>query len=831
MVTNTTSDDKISFFTIFATSPFLKVGDTCDGSLGALQTCHIDVACKPGKLGPVKGFLVFAFSSRESSGHKKDEDDTFFALEDVDLTCTGVSSGATPTPTATATATATRTATPTATATRTATATATPTATATATATRTATATATPTATATATPTSTATATATPTATSTATATATPTSTATATATPTATATATPTETATATPTPTATSTATATATATATPTATPTPGLQAGDVLITGGDTGGLLGGSIPLATSTISSAGAEIYEALADAFLKVGSLHIPREATAPAVVLPTSIVGPGSLIVGGSNCYPQAINLSATITSAAFAAGTVTITTSAIHHFAASPGNTVTISGNGFAGNNGTFTILATPTTKTFTYADVAGGVGSGGTAVENPEVACGVTGSFGFQCDALATADLYDETTQVFTLAGSGSGFAMTTARSAATATLLADKFSVLITGGSTGSSYLTLTTLPAGYGPAGQVAQNTTEIYNSVTDKFTADVPIPGCPAGTKPPTCTNNSGDALPASCGTGTSQCGLVDSVATLLGSGLIPGGVLVTGGDYITFLGQSSPQAFVYAPYYILGGPFWAASSPMNVARELPGITILPSGKVLVACGLTAEGGACVGLPAGCTGAGTPSSCCTAPGVGLSCGPVSLITNSSAEVFDPTTFAFTLTTGSSATPGAAGGMNQARVAAAELFTSGNDAGHAILAGGVDVTTPSFPACSATTAIAQATQTATDLFDPATTLFTIDGALNTDRSGYGFAILGNITGVNSGDLVVVGGLSSTPIGSGAATTFCGAASYTTNYYELFNPGKGPGKGFWTVGVSLPPVGYTPANAPASALLP
>jgi len=492
-------------------------------------------------------------------------------------------------------------------------------------------------------------------------------------------------------------------------------------------------------------------------------------------------------------------------------------------------------------------------------------------------------------------------------------------MTTARSGATATLLADG-TVLVSGGSTGSTFLGfgagLTTPPVGCGPTGQVAQTSAEIYNPATNAFTATASIPGCPAGTKPGAgCTNNSGDALPAVCpglpstittatesGTtvtitvpapvdglivgggveiggvqaggvnqpgydgifavtgisgntftytaaagltspasggvaiaeGTAQCGLVDSVATLLpGTAAVPFGALVTGGDYITFLGQSSQQAFVYVPVYD-GGPAWAPANPMNVPRELPGITPLPSGKVLIAGGLTGAAGSCVGLPAACTGAGTPNGCCTGAGVGATCGPTAIITNSSAEVFDPATFTWALTSGSTNVPGAAGGMTTPRIATVELFKTGSDAGLAIAAGGINAVTPTFPNCSQATAISQTTTTATDLFDPTTTVFTGTGALNLDRGGYGFGILNS--GPNSTDLVVIGGscstnggLPSAPIGTAQATTTCGGGlfDYQTDYRELFNQGTAT----WTSGADAPPGGYKPAAAPVSAVMP
>ena len=489
-------------------------------------------------------------------------------------------------------------------------------------------------------------------------------------------------------------------------------------------------------------------------------------------------------------------------------------------------------------------------------------------------------------GFQCDALQTAELYNETTQTFTLAGTAFGTnlggKMTTARSGATATLISGSGTaldgkVLITGGSTGSTFLALSAPPAGCGPEvngqfQQVAQNTAEIYDPATDTFTATGSIPGCAAGTTPPSCVTG----LPATCagpespitsasesgttvtitsaanptgllvndnvtisgvsavgyngiftvtaipsgttfqytatsglaaGTGgfaaadTAQCGLVDSSAQLLNNGQ----VLVTGGDYIVFLGQASQQAFLFNP----ATPGFSQTVPMNVARELPGISILPSGNVLVAGGITSEAAACASNPAAA---------------------VDFITNSSAEIYNPTAVTWTLTSGSSATPGAAGGMSVQRTASAELFTSGPDSGLVILAGGVksgttNGTIPNFGTCEPTSNIHQTTQTATDLFDETTGLFTPTGALHQSRGGYGYGILN--AGPNAGDLVVVGGecavgsLASAAIGSSEAGTLC-PPNGKTDYYELFNPSANSNVGAWTLGTNNP-TWFTPVS--------
>ena len=558
-----------------------------------------------------------------------------------------------------------------------------------------------------------------------------------------------------------------------------------------------------MPLSTSTNSTASSEIYEAVSDVFGLVGSLNTAREATSTALVLPNN----KTLIVGGSHCAPK-------------------------------------------------------------TY-------GPGGL--------CGAASFNGFQCDALNTAELYTETTSTtgsFSLAGTGSSGHMTTARAGATATLITGSGTsldgkVLISGGSSGSSFLSLSTPPPGCAPFGQVAQNTAEIYDPAADSFTATGSIPGCAAGTAPPTCTTGlpstcGGTASPitsasesgttvtvtsaanptgllmgntvtitgvsvagyngifnvtaipttttfqytaaASLGAGTggfaaantAQCGLVDADAALLNNGK----VLIAGGDYIVFLGQSSQQAFLFNP----STATFSQTVPMNVARELPGIVKLPNGDILLAGGLTGAAAAC---------ASTPST------------PLAFTTNSSAEVYDPTVPSWTLTTGSTTTPGAAGGMNVKRIAAGSLFTTGTDSGLAIFAGGIDAettngTSPNFPTCESTTNIHQTTQTATDLYDPTSTAFTASGVLHQSRGGYGFGILDS--GTHSGDLLVVGGecavgsLASAAIGSSEAGTLCGSTGQT-DYYELFNPGTGT----WTLGTSAP--ASTPANSPASALLP
>lgn len=75
--------------------------------------------------------------------------------------------------------------------------------------------------------------------------------------------------------------------------------------------------------------------------------------------------------------------ISIVAPATGAVRATNVVTITTTAAHGLAV--GNRVTISGVTDSSFNGTFVILSTPLTTTFTYAQVAGDASSGNGAVD--------------------------------------------------------------------------------------------------------------------------------------------------------------------------------------------------------------------------------------------------------------------------------------------------------------------------------------------------------------------------------------------------------------------------------------------------------------
>ncbi|MGC1400778.1 choice-of-anchor D domain-containing protein, partial [Candidatus Binatus sp.] len=809
----------VTFTSITASAPYVISANGCGASVPANSSCQVSVTFDPTSASKPNGTTENGKLTFVDNGHK--------STQVVDLT--GIAFGTAPSPTASAT----------------------PTATSTSAATATPTSTATSTLSATATPTSTATSTATLTATATAT------RTATATATPTVTATATTTTTATATTTLTATATATATSTTTSTPSATPTstPGPEAGGILIAGGDIGGKLEGLLELATSTVSSAAAQVFNTSTNTFTAVGSLNTPRESAA-AVVLPNGKV----LIVGGENCQAAAYD-----------------------------------------------------------------GATSGA-----------------FLCTALQTAELYDENTQTFSFAGSGSDGLMTIARSGPSATLIEGSGTaldgqVLIVGGSTGISFLSATAQP---GEPSETALNTGELYNPATDAFTAlPTAIPGCPAGessTTTPACS----DALPSTCAsptietpitaisesgttvtvttaanppgltvgssvviagvvnptTGVSIAGYnnVFSVATIptsstftftaassglaaassgftsagnilsasesgtlvtvnttanppgllvgsnvtvsavkigtsftsngydgefavtaipsstsfqytaatsglgaasgggaatadtfecgildQGAAVIPGAsgdVLLAGGDFIEFLGESSNYSFIFNPSM---ETFSKTMGNLVTPRELASLVAIPSeGTVVSFGGVEANSAAC---PA-------------------NSGEIVVSTLTTAEVYNP---------GSQSWGTTANNMSVKRAATATPIVTGALAGDVILPGGVDVEAGTLPStCVALTSLEQSAQSQTDLYEPGTgaggTFVGSTGSLIQPREGTSQGFIG--AGADETLMLAGGGactqktptLESAPIGTATAASVCGATSAETDFSELYN---------------------------------
>ncbi len=301
------------------------------------------------------------------------------------------------------------------------------------------------------------------------------------------------------------------------------------------------------------------------------------------------------------------------------------------------------------------------------------------------------------------ATADAELYDPGTGIFTTTGS-----MTTPRNGATATVLNDG-RVLIAGGSnTGGTYLasaeiynpgtgvfsltgsmtmprqlhTATLLPsgkvliAGGSPASATATASTELYDPSAGTFTA-------------------TGSMLSARWGAG----------ATLLPNGrvLMTGGF--PGGPGINFLSGAE----LYDP---TTGTFSVTGS-MNVARYSFTLTLLGSGKVLVAGGY-----------------GT-----TLQGSDLS----------SAEIYDPSTGAWQFT-GSMTT--AAGNRT------ATLLPNGK----VIVAGGGLVGQPVF-------------FSAAELYDPVAGIFSSTASMNTGRMNAAASMLGN------GTVLIAGGFNGSALSS------------------------------------------------------
>ncbi|MGO9454499.1 MAG: hypothetical protein ACLQDV_26140 [Candidatus Binataceae bacterium] len=510
----------------------------------------------------------------------------------------------------------------------------------------------------------------------------------------------------------------TSTSIPTATPSPTPSPGPQAGDVFLAGGDTGGTLGGTTPIASGANSTSGAQIFNAYTSMFVAVGSLHTDREASA-AVLLENNKV----LIVGGERCFPA-----------------------------------------------------------TF-----------GGTS--------------GFECKALNTAELYDPTTEKFTVAGSGSCGTKSAARAGPTATLINHTSGatfldgrVLIVGGTQGSSFLSATPPPPGSGaPTGQVAQNTAEIYDPVSDTFSpvaAVVPVPSV--------------------CGAHqNTSCGLVNHAAVLIGVSeteldpLDQGQVLIAGGDLVAPLVESTNLAFIFHPRT---QTFTAAAS-MNTPRELFSLT--PLSLPCCATGLGPQ------LAAG--GVNAASNVCATAGDPL------VTTNDTAEVYNPANNTWSPVSNS---------MDARRAAHSALpLQVGVLMGDSLIAGGIDFEAGTFPStCVASTSLTQTTTASADLYNPAATTtgaFAATGSLNQARGGQGFGIIGLVTTPsNPGDVLTVGGecangtAASYVIGTDLAASGYGANAQT-DYSEIFDQTSQ----IWSPGPSAPASGVSPSNDPVASVLP
>ena len=86
-ITNEFNDDTVDFFATFLMANYVKTGSTCGSSLGPLQSCQIDFACKPTRTGSLIGAYAFLYSSVEVSGIA--DGDNYFKIGVVQFTCTG----------------------------------------------------------------------------------------------------------------------------------------------------------------------------------------------------------------------------------------------------------------------------------------------------------------------------------------------------------------------------------------------------------------------------------------------------------------------------------------------------------------------------------------------------------------------------------------------------------------------------------------------------------------------------------------------------------------------------------------------------------------------
>jgi hypothetical protein len=504
----------------------------------------------------------------------------------------------------------------------------------------------------------------------------------------------------------------------------------------------------------------------------------------------------------------------------------------------------------------------------------------------------------GTSGFQCDALQTSELYNETTKAFTVAGSGSGGLMTVARSGPSATLITGSGTgldgqVLIVGGSTGSSFLSLAPPPAGSGAPGvQSALHTAELYNPTTDAFTATGSLPACPAGHAPPpvppsTCP--AGDVcdctvgLPSTCAgtanaiTSASESGTTVTITMTsanptgltIGNNVTVANVNIAGYNG-TFVVTAIPttttfQYTVTATSLGAGTGGTAASDTFECGMVDQGAALIPndSGKVLVAGGdVVAFLGQSSNLsfifnPATQTFTKTTGSMITPrelfplialdpavvtgalSGHVVAYGGVDANTSACAS---PNIVATTLNLAEVFDPSTqtwsatANAMGVKRATVATLFETGTLFGEVILPGGVDVEAGTFPStCVGVANLKQAAQSETDLYDPATGVggtFTATGSLNQAREGQGQGEIGAGTDVT--DLLAIGGACTTPTPSLQSVTIGTAQAATTcgspNAQNDYSELYSQSTKLWTVGPT-PAAGFTPTNAAASAVLP
>ena len=486
-------------------------------------------------------------------------------------------------------------------------------------------------------------------------------------------------------------------------------------------------------------------------------------------------------------------------------------------------------------------------------------------------------------GFQCNALNTAELYNERTKVFTFAGSGSGGVMIAARNGPSAILIEGSGTaldgqVLIVGGSTGSSFLSAATTPPIGSPPGQVALNSAELYDPVHDTFTVTGSIPGCALGVA--SCATG----LPAVCaGPSTAIASAVESGTTvtvtmttanptglLVGSNVAVSGVSVAGynGAFaVTAIPSRTMFQYAATPGLNVGAGGTAAADTAECGIVDQGAALIPSdsGKVLLAGGDLVEflgessnlsfifdpatqtftetagslitprelvallpmdpsvvTGALSGQVVAFGGVEANSSACTTRG------DIVATTLNSAEVFDPGTETWSMPSST---------MGVKRAATATLIETGSLTGEVILPGGTDLEAGTLPStCVSATSLMRKAQSETDLYEPDTGIggaFVSTGILNQPREGPGTqAVL--VSGRYVPDVLMAGvactsptpSLQSAVIGGEQAAIICGATNATDDYSELYSQSGGT----WSAGPSFA-TGFTPSNGAASVVLP
>ncbi len=195
---------------------------------------------------------------------------------------------------------------------------------------------------------------------------------------------------------------------------------------------------------------------------------------------------------------------------------------------------------------------------------------------------------------QSRALASCELYDPTTGLFTFTGS-----LNFPRQQFSATLLSDG-RVLVAGGLTSSSTVDATA--------------TCEIYDPTTGTWTVTGPMPVARFASKQVLLSNNKvlnvGGLV---ISTAQSACYLFDATAgTWSTTGALPtptsGHTLTTLGntDVVVAGGLNAGTVLSAVAEYSVGGGTWTVRTPLNVARREAAAVLLADGRVLVTGGFT---------------------------------------------------------------------------------------------------------------------------------------------------------------------------------------------------------------------------------